>query len=883
MSVITRLLLFFLGLGFLVVSCTTKRDGVAYRIYHNTTTHYNGHFNADQAMLKAEAKILSNTTEDFDSILSVIALGNDDAVKTAYEDFERVIEKSEKVIAKHTITGEKKSSIKWPEYNQWIDENYILIGKAHYYKKNYNDAEKLFQFVTRKYTEPNAVGVGSSWLALDLLAQDELGKAIQLMTREEFNPVLMEAKNQVFYHSVLAHLYIKAHKWEKAKEELNKALASTKKKKQRARLHFILGQVHEEMEEFSSAQTQYANVLNSKPTVELDFQARMKKALSALRNGSSALVAKTELLKMLEESKYADYKDQILYTLALMAEEQGETTEAKQLLARSIKESKKNKKQKGKSFLMLADLHFKAKEYVSAQAAYDSTQKIIGDKHPRYDEVSGRAKSLTELVAYLNKIESADSLFKLCGMSNQEQLAAVKEIRQKLIAQEIAKREEEARLAAERQAAALENAGTAGFWCYNKSMRDKGAQEFLDYWDDRPLKDNWRWQAKLATMNDVPDERPGQVESTESNANSAESAVATEEDLLKSLPCKDSKAMEKMSTERCEAYYKGGLVYKEDLNDDNAALNIWETSLKKVEENLYTPLTYYQIYRTWKTAEEFGAQKSKSCTTCSSQYWGNEIKKKYPGSEWARFVDDPNAKDEEEKRKQEELVQYEEIYQLYAKRKYPEAMTACNQILREDSANHLLCKYRILRAVCVGYVDAMAGLTDQYQEALQAVIAECPGSLEAEKAKELLIPFQPKTAEKTEPVNPTPPLNTEVTYNFDENVEHYFAIEIPVSTPDINSYKSMVSDYVQKFYASSKLTVTGNMLNTETQLLMTKSFKKLADAQDFMTTFASNNSELKTLNEKGFNFFLVSKPNYILLFKARSLDTYKTFYKQNYP
>ena len=85
MSVITRLLLFFLGLGILVVSCTTKRDGVAYRIYHNTTTHYNGHFNADQAMLKAEAKILSNTTEDFDSILSVIALGNDEAVKTAYQ------------------------------------------------------------------------------------------------------------------------------------------------------------------------------------------------------------------------------------------------------------------------------------------------------------------------------------------------------------------------------------------------------------------------------------------------------------------------------------------------------------------------------------------------------------------------------------------------------------------------------------------------------------------------------------------------------------------------------------------------------------------------------------------------------------------------------
>jgi hypothetical protein len=876
------LLVWLFALTVLVVACTTKRDGVAYRIYHNTTTHYNGHFNADQAMIKAEGKIISNTTEDYDSILSVIALGNDDAAKTAYEDLERVIEKSEKVIAKHTITGEKKGSIKWPEYNRWIDENYVLIGKAHFYKKNYNEAEKLFQFVSKKYTEPNAIGVSSSWLALDLLAQDEAPKAIQLMTREEFNPALMTAKNQVFYHSVLAQLYIYTQKWEKAKVELQHALATTKKKKERARLYFILGQVHERLEEYSAAQTQYANALNSKPTVELGFQARMKKALNALRNGSSSLIAKAELLKMLEDVKYSDYKDQILYTLAIMADEQGESAEAKQLLSRSIRESKKNKKQKGKSFLKLADLHFLGKEYVSAQAAYDSTQKYISDKHPRYEEVSGRAKSLTELVQYLNKIESADSLHKICGMSAQEQLVAIKDIRQKMIAQETARREEEARLAAERQAATLANSGTAGFWCYNKSMRDKGYEEFLKYWDDRPLKDNWRLQAKLTSMNDIPDERPGTSESAEDPSNSAENAVASEEDLLKSLPCKDQTKMQTMASERCEAYYKAGLVYKEDLNDENAALQIWETSLKKVEENLYTPLTYYQIYRTWKTVEEWGA-KSKNCATCSSVYWGNEIKKKYPGSEWARFVDDPNAKDEEEKKKQEELAGYEEIYQMYAKRHYPEAMTACNKVLREDSTNHLLCKYRILRAVCVGYVDAMAGLTDQYQEALQDVINQCPGSPEAERAKELLLPFKPKTEPKPEETKPTAPLATEANYSFDENTEHYFAIEIPASTPDINSYKATVADYLQKNYASNKLTVTGNMLNTETQLLMTKSFKKLADAQDFMSTFAKNSTDLKSFNEKGFNYFLISKSNYIQLFKARNLDAYKTFYKQNYP
>ena len=123
----------------------------------------------------------------------------------------------------------------------------------------------------------------------------------------------------------------------------------------------------------------------------------------------------------------------------------------------------------------------------------------------------------------------------------------------------------------------------------------------------------------------------------------------------------------------------------------------------------------------------------------------------------------------------------------------------------------------------------------------------------------------------------------EITFQFDEKAEHYFAIEIPLSTPNINGYKAIMADYAQKFYASNKLTVTGNMLNPETQLLMTKSFKKLTDAQDFMSTFALNNNEVKEIHEKQFQYFLISKQNYVQLFKIKSLDSYKKFYQENYP
>ena len=862
-------------------ACTNKKDGVAYRAYHNTTAHYNGHFNADQAMIQAETKIRSNTIEDFDSILSVIALGSPEGAQTALEDLERVIAKSEKVIQKHTITGEQKKSIKKPYFNRWIDENYILLGKAHFYKKEYDIAEKLFQFVYKKYPDPNAVAMGAAWLSITLMTQEEYAKALQILSKEELNPTALDPKTKVFYHSTLAELYIKTRKWEKAKEQLNSALAATKKKKEKARLYFVLGQVYEHLEEYSSAQNQYINTLQSKPNTELDFQARMKKALNAIRNGSSSLIARQELLEMLENTKYADYKDQIYFTLALMEQEQGRLTEAKQLYNKSIRSSKKNKKQKGKSFLNLADLHFDDQEYVSAQSAYDSTQKWIDPKHPRIEEVKGRAKSLTELVTYLNAIEAADSLTRICALDPPAQLNEMKKVREILIAKETAKRAEDARIAAERQAEALANSIPGGFWCYNKEQRTKGYEEFLSLWEDRPLKDNWRWSSKLAQMNDVPDERPNAVtEGAENTDNGVEKSVATADDLWLSLPCKDQKAMNALTLGREEGYYKAGLVYKEDLNDPSSAIQIWDKSLTALKDNDYTPLTYYQIYRTYWNIEQLGSGKIKSCSTCNSGYWGNQIKLKYPGSEWARFVEDPNAKDENEVKKANELAGYEEVYQLYARRYYPEAMTACNKVLREDTTNHLICKYKILRAVCVGYVDAMAGLSDQYQEALKDVVKDCPGTPEAEKAQELLMPFAPKTEKTPEPTNnPTP----EITFQFDETAEHYFAIEIPLSTPNINSYKAIMADYIQKFYASNKLTVTGNMLNPETQLLMTKSFKKLSDAQDFMSTFAMNTNEVQEIHEKQFQYFLISKQNYVQLFKIKSLDSYKKFYQENYP
>lgn len=58
-------------------------------------------------MISAEEKIKTQYQENYDSILPLFIFGDIETIKPAFEDLERVIEKSEKVI-KNTPSQESK-------------------------------------------------------------------------------------------------------------------------------------------------------------------------------------------------------------------------------------------------------------------------------------------------------------------------------------------------------------------------------------------------------------------------------------------------------------------------------------------------------------------------------------------------------------------------------------------------------------------------------------------------------------------------------------------------------------------------------------------------------------------------------------------------------
>ena len=893
-------MLVFLG------GCSNKKDGTAYRLYHNMTGHYNGYFNANELVLKGANTLAANHKEDYDQVLPIFIHGTEEEAKAIFPDMEKAITKCEKVISRHTIKDEGAKEKKHPEFNKWIDDNYMVIGQAYFYKKSYYKSADIFQYVNRKFKKPEITVKSNTWLAKTYNEQGEHGKAIQALVRAE-NDVEDEkvpAKLKADYYMTYADAYVHQKKWDKAAAELEKAIKHIERKKYRARPHFILAQIYQELNRSSDAITQFESVIQSHAPYELEFYARINKALSYSRTGGSSGEIQKQLFKMLKDEKNADYVDQIYYALGDIAWEEQRRDDAIDFYKKSISANTTNAKQRAKAFLRLADLYFDEREYANAQIYYDSTLAKIDDKHERYDIIKMRAESLTELVSNLNAIALYDSLNVLCALDPAALEKKLADMAKQMAVDMEQQRLEDERKAAEAAAAAEASGISGSFWCYNDNLRESGKNTFEETWGERPLKDYWRLQSKLAESFGPGEEV---VATTEAAVDSTAAApqekykTPTSDELKESLPCADNARMIQIKKDAAEGYYNAGVVYKEKLDDDDNAISTWEELLANMDESSYHATTYYQLFRTWMAKEGAkGFVKNPFCESCNSKFWGDEIKSRYPGSDWAMLVDNPGFLDIQDMKKAKENEDYEKAYAYYSSRSYGRAKNYCDSVITRDAQNGLICKYKLLRAVCVGYSDATYGVKENYQNELNALVQECAGTDEAKRADQLLRAMAGPEQPTTNPLIPTNPAgldslqNTQAPldsasaaaldgpYKFDRNAEHYLAVLMPVQTSDINAAKAAAADYNLVNFNSSQLRVTNNLLDKDFHMLLVKSFKKPEDADQYFKAFTTDTDKLSSINVDGNHVFLISKQNYIALFKGKDYMLYLDFFARYY-
>ena len=874
----------------LATSCTTKRDGRAYRLYHNTTAKYNGFFYANEAHAEAEAKLEELHEERWDEVLPLFLEADESTAQQIFPLMERAIEKCTRVVDRHTMAPPKQlmKSMKRPVMNKWIDDNYTVIGKSYYLKGDYPKAEEIFTYLVRTVDGADAEAWAFSWLGRTHMRTGDDIKAKNALAKAES---VRDASDDAKAHTlmVLAQYKVLNEEYEAAARHLEDALPLLgKKDKERTRATFVLAQCLREMGDKEGAIERFQDVADMRwADYEWVFQGNIQQAMTyERRNGNSEAIV--ELLEdMLEDDKNEEFLDQVYFALGEVALEDRRRDESFDLFKSSVAAHVDNDHQLGKSYLKLADLYMEDLVYPTAQAYYDSALAYIEEDNERKEEITSLASDLSSLVDNLNVIAEVDSLLDLCDMDEDLRLRAVDRVLRNMELE--LKRLREEREAAEEAAAAAaasDNSGAGMFWPYNASLKQSGRQQFLNYWGERALEDDWRRSNKLGNLfSDNEEGEEGEDGGSEDEVLDPldPANLPSFDELLATLPCEAEERV--VQEERmAEAYYNAGLDYREKLNDNEKAIETWVELIEVLDSSNFHPTAHYQLFRTYLEREIEENYQNPFCDDCNSQYWADEIVRLYPGSEWARLIEDPEYLDEEEMIREAQREVYEGLLSRYYTRDYQNVLLEIDEVLEEDTANMFTCKYRLLRAQCVGGLTSYTGDRTPYFEALQGILGECPDTEEAAYAREVMQKLgvalgtelgEGKGDEEEEVLDESP-------FDFNPNKEHYFAIFVPVGRGSGDEIKAQTSDFNNAFYGSKRLKVTSNLIDRANEVVLVKSFRNDEEGMGYFDVFTGNREDLIDINSSGYDIVLISNENYVTLFKNKDIQGYVKFFAQHY-
>ncbi|WKZ65689.1 MAG: hypothetical protein QY325_13085 [Flavobacteriales bacterium] len=865
-SLLPHALLFGGALALLHGGCSTEKDAFANRTYHRLTARDNGWFNANEKLKEVVMGIEDAHVDDFDQVLPLFVYGSEQQAKSATPDLEKCIDKCSLVIERHSM------EIKGKEKNTWVDDAWFVIARSQFYKRNFSEAERGFTHITRAYKGSDREHDALVWVARTAIQLEQFAKAQSALDNVANAKDRPKHLDEGELAAVQAELELKRGKVDDAIMHLERAVPLAKRKREKVRWAFVLAQLYGIKGQEKKAIDQFAAVVKMAPPYEMAFHAQIFQALSFNKGDTKTL--RKRLNAMLRDDKHIDHFDMIHYALADLDLKERKRDEAIARLKQSVQASTTDTKQKAKSFLRLADLFFEDRRYVPAQQYYDSTKVLLAETHVRYGEVETRARVLGDLVQQLDIIAREDSLQGLMGLDESELEKKIRGIiRERENAEEDrARREAEARALPETPAAKPPGGppGSRGNWYfYDPQQISRGMASFRKKWGSRKLEDDWRRQDRSGSALAMGDDEEEEEGGDDGAGDKAEAEWKDPSFYLRDIPRGDS-ALAASNGRICGALYASGMIYKEQLRDIDNAIESFEVLNNRFDECRYTPESHYQLYRIYLEKEANGWVDLMGGS--GSQTYANIILDRWPESEFARLVRDPNILMADEARKKEEEAAYKEVYRLFRQYSYYPVIAACDRVIAEEPNNHYRPKYHFLRAMAIGGTRNIP----EYRTALLAVKSQFPGTEEASRAEELLAGLDGSGggAPKPRAAEATP-------YSKDDG-PHTYVVVVPNAGTDMSTIRAAVSDFNGAYFGHTPLQVTSSILGSDQQLVLISPLPNKAKAMEYHALFTGNEDMLQGLSDQGYPAFAITQANYTLFYKAKDVAGYRAFFQQNY-
>ncbi len=580
--------LIILLVGLTILGCSQFSNSPTSKAWHNLNAKYNASIDASDYYRYALYKIDSTYLNDFSRTLPILP---------GIDSNHTVVSKPEldEVIRLTSLVAERHSNSKH------VDDSYLLLGKARLYQEDFLNAIEVFKYLNSNPKREESRHAALIWLMRAYMENKEINKATEVSELvKQFN---LSKTNKADYFLIQAAFHQRQGENALAVVFLEEALKYMKKSTQKARAHFIAGQLYRDLGRGSLARTNWKKVMKNKPTYELEFNTGIELLMLSSDLGANA---NATFAKMLEDRKNTDLKDKIYYKMGQVKEEKGLYREAVKDYSSSVQISN-DATQKANAYLRIAEIYYgKLQNYELAASYYDSTLSHMNQRMPDYDKVSEKAKSLASFVQYQKVLVKEDSLQKLAAMNplaleqKLEEIISEEEKKEKRLSEE-AKALEEAN---KRKAISGNSAssGSSQWFFYDQVKLTQARAEFIREWGNRPLEDNWRRKDKelgsisfqvqkgVVGVDDVVDNQ--EEEKAKEEAKRLAEFEAKKQAMLSKVPTgPQAIAMSKLRQE--EAYYQIGKIYRLQFNEIEKAKETFSILLNKFPDSKYEQEVLY--------------------------------------------------------------------------------------------------------------------------------------------------------------------------------------------------------------------------------------------------------------------------------------------------
>ena len=660
----------------LFASCSTEKNTSRSRWWHSFNARYNTYYNGSVAYIDASLEKENGNKDNFTEMIPMYTVGNKKSRELGKANYDKAIEKCEKAIKLHSITKrpewtksrrKTERDIEWlsrKEYNPFLWKAWMLMGRSQFYQGAFDEAASTFSYMCRLYaTQPAIYGRARAWLAKSYIEQDWLYDAEDVIRNMQRDSIHWRAQKE--WDFTYADYYIHTGDYDKAIPYLKKSIDHEMRKKQKARLCFLLGQLYAATGKNAEAYKAFKSVVRKNPPYELEFNARI--AMTEVMGASQAKKMVGKLKRMAASDKNKDYLDQVYYAIGNIYLAQKDTLKAISNYEKGNKKATRSGIEKGVLLLKLGDLYWQQEKFSDAQRCYGEAIGLLDKDRKDYEQLSARSKVLDELVPYTDAIHLQDSLQALAKMSEKDRNAAIDRVIAELKRQE----KEQKRLEDEKNAQqTMQRNGAMGnrnntnrnntaqtqqnnrqnavWYFYNAMAVQQGKQAFEKLWGKRENTDNWQRVNKTVVGNlngdadiELTEEQKDSIakaelaqDSLEQLKDSAQNDPHKREYYLAQIPfTEDQVATSNLAI--MDGLYNSGVIFKDKLDNLDLSKKQFtrlETQYPDFEQKADM---YYHLFLLYSRLGQHDVAAG----------YVEKLKAEYPENQWTILLTDPYFKE----------------------------------------------------------------------------------------------------------------------------------------------------------------------------------------------------------------------------------------------